>query len=80
MKNGEVKHSKDLVEADRAGERKMEEAFEKLGITFKSRPLAELKQRTGYYINFKGSLKGPFDTAEQATEAHKEWMWESKHG
>ena len=86
MKNGQVKHSKDLVDADLAGERKQAEVLAKYGMGgLKVRTLAEVQADPGYYINFApsaksgGSLKGPFDSADQASEAHREWMWESKH-
>jgi hypothetical protein len=86
MKNGQVKHSKDLVDADLDGERKMQELFSRMGIGGgKATTLEELQTKPGFYILFApkpksgGSLKGPFNTAEQASEAHREWMWESKH-
>jgi hypothetical protein len=85
MKNGQVKHSKDLVDADLAGQRKQAEVLAKYGMCINVRTLAEVQSDPGYYINFApsaksgGSLKGPFDSPEQASEAHREWMWESKH-
>ena len=80
MKNGAVKHSDVLTDADFNGERKLVARLAALNTTIKARTLAECKAEPGHYIDFKGSIKGPFDTAQSAIEAHAEWMWESKHG
>lgn len=32
----------------------------------------------GFYVFFH-MWKGPFDSAEQAKEAYREWAWEAKH-
>lgn len=80
MKNGDVKHSTLLVEADMAGEKKLAERLAAAGMKIERMSLQSLQRNPGHYINFKGSLKGPFDDPNQATEAHREWMWESKHG
>ena len=35
-------------------------------------------QDPGFYIMF-GFWKGPFDKAEDAKDAYREWVWEMKH-
>ncbi len=90
MKNGDVKHSKDLTEQDLALLRKAEEVAlenqKRFGIpSLPPTTLEELKEYEGFYImfapkpKFGGDLKGPFKTEDMAREAHREWMWESKH-
>jgi hypothetical protein len=80
MKNGEVKHSNDLTEEDLAGEKRMANLFNRPVPT-----LQQFREKPGHYIGFcprKGgsvSLKGPFENPQVAKEAHREWMWESKH-
>lgn len=82
MKNGAVKHSKDLVESDLSGEKKLAEKMNKMrgANNYVAPTLAHFQAEPGFYIDFKGRLIGPFADATQATEAHREWMWESKHG
>jgi hypothetical protein len=85
MKNGQVKHSEKLTEEDLEPERLMAETLSRFGGTINPPPLSKFKSRPGFYILFAprprngGSLKGPFDSENEAKEAHREWMWESKH-
>ena len=86
MRNGQVKHSDKLVDADLDGEREMAAFLIRHGAKAVEPTLEAYKAKPGHYICFaprrgqKGTLKGPFVTPEQATEGHREWMWESKHG
>ena len=85
MRNAQIKHSDKLVDADLDGEREMADFLTRHGGKPDPVSLEAFKAKPGYYICFaphrthKGSLKGPFDNEEQAREAHREWMWESKH-
>lgn len=36
------------------------------------------KTEPGFYVWF-GMWKGPFDTANKAKDAYREWAWEAKH-
>ena len=86
MKNGQVKHSTLITEADLPVESaELIERYTRFtGSPPRKATLEDVKE-PGFYILFQpsrkaaGSLKGPFDSPEQAKSAHGEWMFESKH-
>lgn len=73
MKNGTVKHSKDIDFV--TDERETAERYKKIGINW---PVDESVREAGFYVYF-GMWKGPFNDAELAKSAYREWAWEAKH-
>ena len=81
MRNGQVKHSSKLCEADLTGELALATWCKRDAPT-----LDTYLQKPGFYYGFGPrknqaiSLIGPFNTPEQAIESHREAVWEMKHG
>ena len=81
MRNGQVKHSSKLCEADLGGNIAFAHYYK-----IEPPTLQLYQNKPGFYVGIstplKGTcitLKGPFNTPEQAIEAHREWMWELKN-